>query len=220
MSVRGIRNLFMAVCLTVLLFGFAASAAAKPAGEDGNVAEWTVMFYIYGSNLDTKYAFATGNFEEIASCSYPREDVMSILSEYDDLETVAGMIEPERVNVLIETGGCQEWHASSLGMDITSDALQYWRYECYVNDDIPDGFYLEEPLPLASMSDPETLTGFYPVWSAGVPGEEILPGSLGPWRRQQDRPVHRRTVRRGYSVPGRTGYRAAGKRRASGGGAV
>ena len=163
-----------ALCLAALLITPAAAEAEeeeKPAEEEQ--AEWTVLFYMCGSDLESKYGYATGNLKEIASCVYPRDDVKNLLlDESDELSQALAYPDPGKVNVLIETGGCREWHAQELGMDISNSALQRWRYECYTNDDNPDGFFLEETLPLRSMADPETLADFIRWGAANYPAKK------------------------------------------------
>ena len=121
--------------------------------------EWTVLFYMCGSDLESAYGYATQNLEDIASVGHSSGEVEDILETYAQFageeETPDG-----RVNVVIETGGCRQWHAEKLGMDISTDALQRWRYEFYANDEVPDGFFLEQTLPLQSMARPETLSDF------------------------------------------------------------
>ena len=146
--------------LSVLVLMLLACASTAFAQETGEEAEWTVLFYMCGSDLESKYSYATSNLEEIASCQYPHSRIREMMSGYEDLMDMVGLPNPERVNVLIETGGCRQWHAQSLGMNISNTALQRWHYEGYMDDDLPDGFFLEQSLPLHSMADPETLTDF------------------------------------------------------------
>ena len=135
-----------------------ASAALAEAAEPED--EWTVLFYMCGSDLESRNSYATGNLEEIASCVYPHSRIGEMMKKYEALMDRAEMPNPGRINVLIETGGCKQWHTQSLGMDVSNSALQRWRYEGYLDDDLPEGFFLEQSLPLQSMADPETLTDF------------------------------------------------------------
>ena len=64
------------------------------------------------------------------------------------------------VNVLVETGGCKQWHAQSLNMDIAASALQRWYYDYNSETMTPGRFVLEQSLPVRSMADPRTLTDF------------------------------------------------------------
>ena len=156
MKGKWLPTLLALVC-AMLLVG-TSTALAEPT-ED--MDEWTVLFYMCGSDLESRNSYATGNLEEIASCVYPHSRIGDMMKKYEALMDRAEMPNPGRINVLIETGGCRQWHtARELGMDISSDALQRWRYEGYLDDDLPEGFFLEQSLPLQSMADPETLTDF------------------------------------------------------------
>ena len=153
---KGLVLLLMILCLAAA-FPLTGSAAASAQEEQ---AEWTVLFYMCGSDLESRYGYATQNLKEIAGCSYPRVQTSEILTDLGELPEHAGIPFQGRVNVLIETGGCRQWHAEALGMQISSTALQRWRYEGYIRDEAPDGFILEETLPLQSMAAPETLADF------------------------------------------------------------
>ena len=98
---------------------------ASPALADGEKAEaeWTIMFYMCGSDLESRYSFATQNLEEIAKCEYPHSEFDNILQIYDALAEERHAKASSRVNVLIETGGCKEWHIQKLGMDVSASAL-------------------------------------------------------------------------------------------------
>ena len=144
----------MVLSLMLILPGYAEEKRQNP-------VEWTVMFYLCGSDLESIHGYATGNLEEIAG-------VQSYLTKgglVPDGEDGRGV--SEKVNVVIQTGGCREWHANSLKMDIKTDVLQRWEYH-------PDGnlaqakkgsFEQVDEVPLASMAAPETLTDFI-RWSA------------------------------------------------------
>ena len=137
-------------------------------GED--LAAWTVMFYLCGSDLESKYGYATGNLEEIAQCKRHTSILGDIAREYGDEVDDSDVQQPEQVHVLIQTGGSKTWRArGELNMNISSDCLQRWYYDANKADASPEemgeGFLLKEELPLASMSDPGTLTDFI-RWSA------------------------------------------------------
>ena len=122
--------------------------------------EWTVLFYICGSNLESQYGYATENLSDIARCFGP-DVVNGIPLEIGDrlLERFSNLSN-EMVNVVVETGGCKQWHAQPLGMDISADALQRWSYEYNSDGKTPGRFTLKETLPNRSMARPETLTDF------------------------------------------------------------
>ncbi|MBE5807657.1 MAG: hypothetical protein E7317_04880 [Clostridiales bacterium] len=155
-------------CIIALLaaLSFALMPTCIGLAEQDEKAEWTVLFYFCGSDLESRHSYATGNLEEISECIYPFDLAGFIKNGYS---SVFGPVEErtqKKVNVLIETGGCEEWHAQALGMDIDAGSLQRWRYSPEPRaEDGGSGFSLEETLPLASMADPETLGGFI-SWSA------------------------------------------------------
>ena len=161
--------------LLVLLSALSLSvvcALSALAETEGGEAEWTVLFYMCGSDLESTSGYATGNLEEIANCVYPVDEMFNIMASEEELKSYAWVPEGGRVNVVIQTGGCKQWHAQALGMDISTKALQRWHYDCYINDDRPDGFFLDETLPLASMADPETLADFIRWGAASYPAQK------------------------------------------------
>ncbi len=159
--------LLLALLFVILCISAAAAEEAgsvPTAGETGEEAEWTVMFYMCGSDLESKYSYATGNLEEISKCVRPYADSIRLAAMYGYEVTEDMLPKPGKVNVVIETGGCKAWHAKRLGLDISTRKLQRWSFNL-VNGDGSGGFRLEEEQPLASMADPETLRDFI-VWSA------------------------------------------------------
>ena len=166
------HRLLSILLLTALLLslpGVSCAAAAPQTGEDG-LAEWTVMFYLCGADLESKYGYATGNLEEIAQCEHHTSILGEIAREYGDSVDDADVHQPGRVNVLIQTGGSLTWRArGEMNMDIASDRLQRWYYDADTQVAAPEQagekFQLRQELPLASMADPETLRDFV-RWSA------------------------------------------------------
>ena len=168
---RGTSDRFMTVFLLLLCLlacaGMRTSAAqADSAGGEGAEAEWTVMIYLCGTDLESKHGFATYNLEEMAKI-VPQPTVNSLLNAVYDQnleETDSG----SQVRVVLETGGCAAWQAEeTLGMQISSEALQRWSFTPVdpMDETAPSPFMLEEELPLASMGDPGTLADFI-RWSA------------------------------------------------------
>ena len=153
----------------LLLLGVAPAAAEETAEQE---SEWTVMFYMCGSDLESKYHYATESLKEIASCVYPHSRIGDMMKEYKELAERVNMLSTGSVNVLIETGGCKQWHAQELGMEISNAELQRWRYNGYLNGDQPLGFALEQTLPLQSMAEPETLSDFVRWASANYPAKK------------------------------------------------
>ena len=155
---KGLGWMMAALLLAALLF--AAPAGAEET-EGNDLPEWTVMFYLCGSDLESKYGYASGNLAEILSCN--TYDAIRSLTDNSKEREKTG----KPVNVTLQTGGSREWHAQEMNMDIRADRLQRWHYEPvervdYVNN---NQFILDAELPLASMSAPETLADFI-RWSA------------------------------------------------------
>ena len=155
---KRIRWIIILTAAAVLfLGGFSFAAAAEKTEPD----EWTVMIYFCGSNLESRYGYASENLREIQTVDYPYDDTRIFDMDFwveDSLRDIG------KVNILIETGGSTKWHAQDLGMDIATNALQRWRYNYYVEsaEDVATShsFDLMETLPLQSMADPETLGDF------------------------------------------------------------
>ena len=160
---KATRMIGFSLCLAALLL------AAMPLVCNAEVeAEWTVLFYICGTDLESRFSYATENLRDISVCDGPKlmnEESQEILGEHFDLSVPYDFLMRKNVNVLIETGGCRQWHAQALGMDISTENLQRWRYRYNSDRTRPGRFTLEETLPGASMAKPETLSGFI-QWAA------------------------------------------------------
>ena len=149
------RKGLLALITLLLLLGLYTCAG----GEAAEAAdEWTVMVYICGADLESKYGFGTENLEEIAQVAEPENPLREYFSMYGSAD--ASFSAPGRVNVLIETGGAKAWHARDLGMNVSRTALQIWRYDDAPKDTPMGTFELKEELPLVSMAKPETLSAF------------------------------------------------------------
>ena len=139
------RNPIRRAVLLLLLFLAAFTAGKVPAAaeewtpipEDAETAEWTVLFYMCGSDLESKHGFATSNLKEIATVRDPIS-MMDTLRELSPEIAESANLQPGRVNVLFETGGCREWHTEELDMEINPALLQRWRL-VYSRDGIEDG---------------------------------------------------------------------------------
>lgn len=158
------RRLWIPLVLLCVIVSLCAGAQGE---ENGATAEWTVMFYMCGSDLESQYGFATDNLLEIAKChpyySFFPHTVMPGDEELVDAADKCGL---DGVNVVIETGGCKKWHTEDKMMHIDTSALQRWHYayDGAVYDSLKT-IRLDETLPLQSMADPETLGDFI-RWSA------------------------------------------------------
>lgn len=165
------RMIIWVFALLLMAAAVSAAAEAVPADvEETERAEWTVMFYLCGSDLESKNGFASENLKEIYSVTYP--DSLTFIYSPDPEEEMRKAKEatgPGKVNVLIETGGSKAWHMETLGMNITTSALQRWRYNCTSMYDESTtkvfGFELLETCQLANMASSATLADFI-RWSA------------------------------------------------------
>ena len=128
------RRMLLLVLSVVFLAGVCGAAWA---GGEEPAAEWTVMIYLCGTDLESSpNQCATRNLQQIAQT-----------------------VPVDSVNVVIETGGTQTWHTEeALGFEIANDRLQRWAWG-------KDGFSLADEQPEACMSHAETLSGFI-RWSA------------------------------------------------------
>lgn len=163
---------FLIAMMLFLSFGAFAAGEEENAGAENEAVTvedaWTVLIYMCGSDLESRFSYATGNLEEIAGIRRPRK----ILDK--EVYEAAGqqIVEPRAVNVLIATGGTKEWHTQELGMEIQTDCLQYWRYEPAGEAGSRGTFLQLETRPLASMADPETLTDFIRWGASNYPAEK------------------------------------------------
>jgi len=148
--------LLAAACL--LLAGIGLAAAEEE-------AEWTVMFYFCGSDLESEYGYASGDLEEIREVFCPMD--WSGISTDEEVNLKVRDI--GKVNILVETGGSKVWHSAGAGIEVSPDALQRWRYNYYPEDTgksvVAREYELMETLPLQSMGAAETLADFI-RWSA------------------------------------------------------
>ncbi len=155
---KRITTMLLALMLAWCCGGGAPRAVAETEADEP--AEWTVLLYLCGSDLESKHGFATAALEEIAQMewSYSIPAIQRLWGEAPDDDCYS----PGRVNLLIETGGARKWHtAASEDIDMKIDAghLQRWQFLNHY----PEGtlaFMLEQELPLASMGDARTLADF------------------------------------------------------------
>ena len=157
--------LLLILLSAVLCFSTAEEEAPAQATETPEEAEWTIIIYMCGSDLESKYSYATGNLEEIGRCERPYASSVQLAKAYGYEVSPDMLPEKEKINVVIETGGCRNWHAQRIGLDISNRKIQRWSYELK-KDEAGGEFSLVEEQPLASMADPETLRDFI-IWSAG-----------------------------------------------------
>jgi len=148
-----------AVLLLLLCLFPGHMKAEEPAG-------WTVMFYFCGSDLESKYGFASENLMEITECLSPSSMLPELALRNHQTVDPELLAEPAKVNVVIETGGSRAWKMDSL-MDIDADHLQRWHFD----PEQENLFSLDETLELKSMADPESLADFIQWGARTYPAE-------------------------------------------------
>ncbi|MBR3642193.1 MAG: hypothetical protein IKN57_01675, partial [Parasporobacterium sp.] len=134
-------------------------------------AEWTVMFYMCGSDLESVYGFASQNLSQIISCRDPWKNYIDWLEDSNIEERVPSFYSDEKVNVLVQTGGASRWSKEHklTEVSISSRKIQRWSFHT-VNDTADNAvirsqrLVLEDEQPLSSMGAPETLSDFI-KWS-------------------------------------------------------
>lgn len=172
-------SILLALLILLAGIGSAAASAETPSAGPEETAEWTVLLYLCGSDLESEYGFATENLQDISRITYPEQ--AEGLRGTDNGEAADGAPkarEGGKVNVLIETGGSKYWHSENLNIDISASALQRWRFECHSSREeteggAENGLYLMDTLPLKSMAEPETLTDFIRWGAAACPAKKI-----------------------------------------------
>ena len=92
---------------------------------EGQGAEWTVMIYLCGTDLESTPGMggmASGNLAEIAQTK-----------------------PTDSVNVVLQTGGTKQWYAQGVGLDINPKKLQRYSYN-------QNGYTLIEEAPLQART--------------------------------------------------------------------
>ena len=152
------------VLQVILAAALIISLPCSAAEEERTQAEWTVMIYLCGSNLESDHGMASYNLREIS-------EIGDVMTYEEVLNMTYGTSLPEssvsdKVNILLETGGCKEWKTGeNLGFNLSSEVLQRWQYVYGDNKGkAGDSFLLMEEKDLANMSSPETLADFI-QWS-------------------------------------------------------
>ena len=148
---------FAALAAMLLLLCVGGFALAEEAGTAPD--EWTVLFYFCGSDLESRYGFASDDLKEIGNVMFPYD--------YSVWENFGAMRDIGKINVLIETGGSRAWHTKEkdVGIDVSADVLQRWRLNYYHpidwnRDGDKQTLELVDTLPLRNMGAPETLADF------------------------------------------------------------
>ena len=102
-----IRLILLITLLLCTCCFFTSVAAGEAETSQSEESEWTVMIYMCGSDLESRYSYATGNLEEINRCKRPFSEPFLIEAVYGDEVTEDMLPQIGNVNVIIETGGCK-----------------------------------------------------------------------------------------------------------------
>ena len=70
------------ISILLLLLSLACAGALAEDAADGQMDEWTVMFYFCGSDLESKYSFATGYLADIGMTMYPNSWMTMVAEHY------------------------------------------------------------------------------------------------------------------------------------------
>lgn len=154
-----VAGVLCALALLALLPGGAATA------EEAELPEWTVMLYMCGTDLESAYGLGSYNLNDIASMWFP-EQVTAITEDGLSLREWP----TDQVNLIVQTGGALKWHSMepdekgrTLGVDIPTDRLARYAFDLIYSTQtygyMPT-ISLVDTQPLASMSDPDTLSDF------------------------------------------------------------
>ncbi len=139
---------WISLCLALALLlscTFALAAEGAPTPEATAQADWTVLLYLCGTDLESQDGMATINLEEISRTT-----------------------PTDSVNMLIQTGGTRQWNAQeTLGLDIATDKLQRYHFGT-------KGYTLVDEQPLANMAAPDTLTDFIKWGVDAYPAEKYM----------------------------------------------
>ena len=132
--------LTMGLSLTACSDGETESNEAVSVTEavEAEPGSWAIYWYLCGSDLESGGGFATGDLSELLEVELP-----------------------ENVNVVIETGGANEWQNDV----VDADKLQRWVYSS-------EGLELVDEQPSASMGEAETLAEFLNFAKTNYPGEK------------------------------------------------
>ncbi len=156
---RRITTALLALMLAWCCGGGALPAVAETEAEEP--AEWTVLLYLCGSDLESKHGFATAALEEIARVEWTYS-IPAIQRLWGEAAGNDELLSPGRVDLLIETGGSVSWRTPDTEysfMAVDAGHLQRWRFSSHYPDAM-QAFTLEQELPLASMGEAGTLADF------------------------------------------------------------
>lgn len=146
-----VKKLIFVLFACCLLLPWAATAEEP--------AEWTVLYYFCGADLESRHGYASEDIMEIMCCEYPYSLLWLYEDKYDAGADGDPAMNPIGVNVLLQTGGSKKWDNDQTGLDVRADRLQRWKF--FLDPDMMENkISLEQELPLRNMADPATLSDF------------------------------------------------------------
>ena len=162
------RTLSKMLALLLMLALLAAPPVLADGAEQAAADDWTILIYMCGSDLESKNGMASYNLGEILQATPVTPQTLELFGALYVTDVDMENTSQGKVNVLIETGGCSQWHAEDLGLDIATDRLQRYEYDPLKQS----GLMLAEDVPLASMGAPETLADFIRWGVAARPAQK------------------------------------------------
>ena len=113
-----------------------------PMGKENS---WTLMLYMTGTNLESQYGNATNDINEILRSRFNTDNA-------------------DNVNIIIQTGGCLNWHSHNIAND---------KIQRYIVDESTKELKHLEDVQQASMGSPETLYNFLDWGVSNYPAEHM-----------------------------------------------
>ena len=150
-----VKNMKKTLLILLLLFCLflVLPALAETVSEETIEAEWTVLFYFCGSDLESYHGLASRDIEDITNCLSPYNAVYRT-GQFLGIDSELLPEQNEKINVVIQTGGSKKWDRE----EINPKALQRWAIDD--SDGLFNCLSLKQELPLQSMADSETLASF------------------------------------------------------------
>ena len=103
MKKTGMILLLVLAALFLCLTAAAEEAETlPPASGTAEEAEWIVMLYMCGSDLESRYGYATGNLEEISKCELPYANSIELAAKYGYEVLCTNPQHPQQCSISLE----------------------------------------------------------------------------------------------------------------------
>ena len=113
---QGFHRLIFGFLLFALIWMQSLPVSAEETASE-EMADWTVMIYFCGSDLESLHGMATYNLKEMAGI-HPEITIEEFLNQKHGTNYPVQDPYHNHVNVVFQTGGCKEWHAKKdLGIE-------------------------------------------------------------------------------------------------------